>query len=187
MGRFVSEEQIKLYKGFVVGIREDLGRKVTLHIPGTALNCPNCLFDSVNKRSAGIYSPLTAQFPVTDHNKNTVSAPKEFRGGICPVCNAAGKVTSGETTKVVQCLIRHLKTDQKRYIVQGIEAENDFRLKCDIKFRSDFEKARVVEIDGIPAEVSTIIPGGLRDLIQIKVFLKKSEWGPGKAKDVTRY
>lgn len=187
MGRFVSENQIKLYKGFVVGIREDLGRKVTLHIPGTPLNCPNCLYDSVNKKSAGIYSPLPAQFPVTDHNGVSTTEAKEFRGGICPVCNDAGKVTTGETTKVVQCLIRSLKTDQKRYIVQGIEADNDFRLKCDIKFRSDFEKTRIVEIDGIPAEVSTIIPGGLRDLIQIKIFLKKSEWPPGTAKDVTRY
>lgn len=184
---FVKPQHIALYQRFVPGIRSDLGRDVTLHIPGTKLNCPNCLFDAVNKRSTNIYSPKVNQFPVTDHNGVSQAASIEFRGGICPICNGTGSVTSGETTKLVQCLIRHLKTDQKRYLVQGHEAENDFRLKADIKFQADFENARFLEIDGIPAEVSTIIPAGLRDLIQIKIFCKKSNFPPGFVKDVTRF
>lgn len=183
---FVSEEQVKLYQGFVKGIREDLGRNVTLHIPGARKDCPNCLWDPVNRRSTGMYSPR-APFPtVTDNNGKTVTAPKPFTGGVCPVCNATGQVAE-QTTKVVQCLIRYLKTDQQRYLVQGIEAQSDFRLKADIKFEQDFKNARFIEIDGIPTEKTVINRGGLRTLIQIIVFCKRSEWPPGFKKNVSAF
>ena len=175
---FVTNEQIALYKTFVVGIREDLGRLVTLHIPGPKTKCPNCLWDSVNHKGANIYSP-SIPYPTN------IPGPKEFKGGVCPVCNGTGQFTT-ETTKQVQCLIRWLKVEQKRYLIQGIEAENDFRLKADIKYLNDFKNARKVEIDGVPAEVTTIIKKGLRDLIQIVVFLRKSDWLEGKKKDVSR-
>lgn len=183
---FVTEEQIKLYKGFVKGIREDLGRNVILHIPGPPKKCPNCLWDPVNRRSTGMFSPLSPFPTVTDHNGNSITGAQEFRGGICPVCNATGQTTT-ETTKVVQCGIRYLKSDHKRYIIQGIEAQNDFRLKADIKFESDFNAARIIEVDGIPTEMTVLNRGGLRDLIQIIVFCKRSEWPPGFKKDVSRF
>lgn len=180
MGRFVSEDQINLYKDFVQGIREDLGRSITLHLPGPKTDCPNCLFDPVNKRSAGMYRPRTP-YPAG------VPGPTPFVGGICPICNATGQYTT-EITKVIdKALIRWLKVDTKKYLIQGLEAENDFRIKCDIKYLEDFKAARIVEIDGVPAEVSTIVKRGLRDLVQIVVFLKRSEWGPGKKTDVSRY
>ena len=179
MGNFVSEDQILLYKKFVFGIREDLGRYVTLHIPGPKVKCPNCIFDPVNRRSAGMFkadNPYPANMP----------GPTPFTGGICPVCNGTGQYTT-ETTKIVQALIRWLKVDQKKYLIQGLELENDFRIKCDIQYLNDFKSARYVVIDGTPAEVTTIVKKGLRDLIQIVVFLKRSEWGPGQQKDVTKF
>lgn len=175
---FVSEEQINLYKTFVKGIREDLGRIVTLHIPGPKQKCFNCSWDPINKKSTGMYVPQT---PLPSGQ-----AYKPFVGGICPICHGTGQFTT-ETTKQVQALIRWLRTDQKRYVIQGLEAENDFRIKCDIKYHDDFKNARIVEIDGISTEVTTIIKRGLRDLIQIVVFLKRSEFGPGKKTDVSKY
>lgn len=185
MGNFVTEDQIKQFKGFVKGIREDLGRDVVLHIPGAKKKCPNCLWDPVNRRSTGMYSPITPFPSVTDYKGNTITAAIPFTGGTCPICNAVGQVSS-ETTKIVQCLIRYLKTDQKRYIIQGVEADNDFRLKADIKFEADFKTCRFVEVDGTPAEVTLINKGGLRDLIQIIVFCKRSEWPAGFKGDVGR-
>lgn len=184
---FVTKRHKQLYKGFVEGIREDLGRAVTLHIPGAYKACPNCLLDPANKKSTGIYSPR-ANFPSTTTWEGTViTAPVPFTGGICPVCNGTGQVQV-ETTKVIQCGVRALKTDQKRYIIQGIEAENDFRLKADIKYYDDFRKARIIEIDGVPCESSTDpIKAGLGDLIQIKVFCKRSNWNAGRKLGVSNY
>lgn len=179
MGRFVSEDQISLYKDFVEGIREDLGRNVTLHIPGPPIKCPNCLFDPVNKRSTNVYSP-SANYPAT------TPGPKPFKGGLCPVCNGTGQYTT-ETTKVIKCLIRWLKSGDIKYHAAGIEEQNDYRLKAAIEFEDDFRRARIVEIDGVPTEVTNIVERGLRDLIQIVVMCKRSEWPEGKRTDVSRF
>lgn len=175
---FVSPEQRQLYKTFVEGIRSDLGRNVILHIPGPKKRCPNCIYDPIAKKSTGMYQP---QFPLP---AGVVHIP--FTGGTCPVCNGTGQYTT-EVTKQVLAGIRWLKADQKRYVIQGLEAENDFRIKCDIKYYEDFKKVRIVDIDGIPAEVTSILKKGLGELIQIVVFLRKSEYNPGKKTDVSRY
>ncbi len=147
-------------------------------MPGSRVKCPNCLFDPVNQRSTNTYSP-TVPYPAG------IPGPAPFVGGACPVCNSVGQYTT-ETSKVVKCLIRSLKTGEKKYLPQGVEDQNDYRLKCDIDFIADFESARIVEIDGTPTEVTSIIKRGLRDLIQIVVFCKKSDWPQGKKKDVSR-
>ncbi len=186
MPNFVSEEQIALFNNvYLPGIREDLGRNVTLHIPGPKSRCKNCIWDPINKRSTGMYSPASPFGTTTTHDGNTITAAIPFTGGLCPVCNGTGQNTS-EITKIYKCLVRYLKSDQKRYIVQAVEAENDFRLKAHISAEPDFIAARFVEIDGIPAEVKVINRGGLRDISQIIIFLKRSEWPLGKKKDVSR-
>lgn len=172
MGNFVTEDQIALYKGFVQGIREDLGRDVILHIPGPKVKCGNCLFDPVNKRSTNVYSP-SVPYPANQ------PGPTPFKGGNCPVCNGVGQYTT-EVTKVVQCLIRWLKGKEKSYEAYGINDDNDYRLKADISFLADFRNARKVVIDGTPTEVTIILQRGLRDLIQIVVFCKMSEFNSGK-------
>lgn len=179
-GNFVNSEQIALYQGFVKGIREDLGRFVTLHIPGPPVMCPNCLFDPINHKSAGTYSPRTP------YPSGTIPGPTYFAGGQCPICNGTGQFTV-EITKSVLAGIRWLKTEQSRYLIQGLEANNDFRLKCDIQYFEDFKKARRVDIDGIPTEVQAITKAGLSKLIQIKVFCKRSEFNPGMKTDVTKF
>lgn len=180
MGRYLSEDQLLLYKTFVPGIREDLGRPVILHLPGPKTRCYNCLIDTINRKSAGIYKPQPP-YPAG------VTGPTPFTGGICPVCKGTGQYTT-EVTKVIdKALIRWLKVDQKRYLIQGLDADNDFRIKCDIKYINDFKNARIVEIDGESAEVTTIVKKGLRDLIQIQVYLVASNWGPGKKTDVEKY
>lgn len=179
MGNFVSNAQISLYQRYVVGIRQDLGRPITLHIPGPRRHCPNCIFDSVNNRSTGMFR-ATVPYPTN------IPGPFPFIGGICPVCNGTGQFTT-EITKIIdKALIRWLKVDQKRYLIQGLESDNDFRIKCDISHLADMQAARIVVIDGIPCEVATIVKKGLRDLIQIQVYLKKSQPLPGKLSDVSK-
>ncbi len=185
MGNFVTEEQIKQFKGFVKGIREDLGRDVILHIPGPKVKCPNCLFDPVNKKSTNVYSPSSPFPSTTNYNGQTITASIPFTGGLCPVCNGTGQTTT-ETTKIVQCLIRYLKARQRQFLIAGVETENDFRLKADIKFEADFNSARIIEVDGMPTEMTLLNRGGLRDLIQIIVFTKTSDWPAGYKKDVSR-
>ncbi len=180
MGIFLTEEQLKLYQYYIPSIRSDFGRSVILHIPGPKRDCPNCLFDPVNRRSTGMFKPKNP-YP-TD-----IAGPFPFVGGICPVCNATGQYTTEITKTIDKALIRWLKADTKRYLIQGLEAENDIRMKVDIKHREDVKRSRAVTIDGSQFEVVTILPKGLRDLIYITVFLKLSEPPMGKATDVSRY
>lgn len=179
MGNFVTEEQIQLYKTFVEGIREDLGREVTIHLPGSKIACPNCLIDPINKKSTGIYSPRNpypAGFP----------GPTPFTGGVCPICNATGQYTT-ETTKIVKCLIRWLKADEREWGKFGYGDNNDFRLKANIKYLDDFKNARVVVIDGVPCQVTATVKRGLRDIIQVVVFLKASSSPEGRIADASKY
>lgn len=182
----VSNAQIAQYQYFVKSIRSDLGRNVILHLPGIKKSCQNCLWDPINKRSTGIYSPQTPFLATVDYHGNPIAGPVPFKGGICPVCNATGSTTT-EVTKLVQCGIRYLKSEKKQYLMQGIVLNNDYRLNADIKYIADFEKARIIEIDGAPAEVTAINKGGMRDLIKILVFCKNSEWPEGMKKDVEKY
>ncbi len=184
MGKLVKDAQIKQFSGFLKDIREDLGRNVTLHIPGAKKKCQNCLFDPVNKRSTGIYSPSDPFFPVINHVGKLISTSIPFIGGICPVCNGTGQTTQ-ETTKVVKCLIKYLKARQREFMIYGVETENDFRLKADIKFENDFKNARIIEVDGVPTELTLLNRGGLRDLVQVIVFTKMSDWPEGKKKNVS--
>lgn len=182
MGRFVQPRHFQLYKEFVEGIRSDLGRNITLYLPGDKRDCPNCLFDPINKKSTNVYSPKSP-FP-TDINGG---ASQFFRGGVCPVCSGTGQVQSGQDSIIVNALIRWLKEEKQYKWIQGVHDVNDYRVKADIKFFENFKNARVVEIDGVPCEVTNIRKRGLGTLIQVEVILKKSEWPPGFKQDVTKY
>lgn len=179
MGILVPDEFITIYKSTLTAMREDLGRFVTLHIPGKKTRCPNCLFDPVNKRSSNVYSPRNP-YPAG------ISGPQEFKNTTCPICNGTGNVTT-ETTKSVKCLIRTLKKGEKDMEIYGQEDENFYQVKADIKYFNDFKNARIVEIDGVPTEVQRLAKRGLRDLVQVVAWCKISEWGPGKKTDVSRY
>lgn len=174
----VSEDQKAQYRFFVEAIRSDLGRIITIRSLGPKFRCFDCLWDPINKKSAGIYSP---QFPLP---AGQVHRP--FTGGICPICNGTGQYTT-EATKQVTAGIRWLKADQKRYVLQGLEAENDVRIKVDLKYYNDLKNCRLVEIDGTTCEVTAMIKRGLGKLIYVTVFLKRSEYGPGKPTDVSKY
>lgn len=177
MGIIVQEEQIQLYKFYVPAIISDLGRNVELRIPGPKKKCFNCLYDSINQKSAGVYSPQT---PVP-----TGSVLVPFTGGICPVCNGTGKFTT-QIIKIIKCGIRSLKDKEKSFAAQGFDENFDFRLKAPISAYDDFGNARVVVVDGIPCQVQSRIKKGLRDLIQVVVFVKVSDWPKGFAADVSK-
>jgi hypothetical protein len=177
MGILVSEDQINLYKFYVGAIISDLGRNVTLFIPGPKKRCFNCLFDPINKRSTGMYSP---QLPLPT---GQVHVP--FTGGICPICNGTGQFTT-QTVKIVKCGIRPLKDKEKTFMNQGFNENFDFRLKAPISALADFQAARIIVVDGIPTQVQSIVKKGLRDIIQFVAFVKVSEWPKGFQSDISK-
>lgn len=177
MGILINEGQINLYKRYVSAIISDLGRNVSLYIPGPKKRCFNCLFDPVNKKSTGIYSP---QNPVP-----TGSVHTPFVGGICPICNGTGQFTT-QIVKIVKCGIRSLKDKEKSFAMQGFDENFDFRLKAPISALADFQAAKIIVIDGIPTQMQSYIKKGLRDLIQVVVFTKVSEWPKGFQADVSK-
>ena len=183
--RLVNEGQIRQFKDYVRQIREDIGRNVILHLSATKVRCPNCLWSPIDHKSTNIYSPKLIPTGIKGYNGASVATP--FTGGLCPWCNGTGQVPQTEITKIVKCLVRWLNTGEERYLVQGIMAENDVRLKADIVYKNDFLNSRIVEIDGSPFQVKQIVPAGLRDLSYVKVFLQQSPWPAGKKKDVGQF
>lgn len=177
MGILVQESQVNLYKFYVDAIIKDLGRLVELHIPGPKRKCFNCLFDPVNRKSTNIYSP---QNPIP-----AGQVVKPFTGGICPICNGTGQFTT-ETIKLIQCGIRSLKDKEKTYMNQGFNDQFDFRLKAPIASLPDFLAARRIIVDGIPTQLQSYIKKGLRDLIQVVIFVKMSEDPKGFKSDVSK-
>jgi hypothetical protein len=136
--------------------------------------------DAVNNRSTGMFR-ATSPYPTN------IPGPIPFIGGICPVCNGTGQYTTEITKLIDKALIRWLKVDQKRYLIQGLESDNDVRIKVDISHTADLIAARKVTIDGKDFEITTILPKGLQQLIYVTVFLKVSQPLPGRSTDVSRY
>jgi len=115
-----------------------------------------------------------------------MAGPIEFKNTTCPVCNGTGLVTT-ETIKSIKCLIRWLKKGDKDFEMFGINDDNYFQIKADIKYIKDFQNARKVVIDGQPTEVQRINKRGLRDLVQVVVWCKVSQWNPGTTTDVSKF
>lgn len=74
---------IALWETKVTEMFDNIGKTGTVHEAPTPSDCPNCIYDSVRKRSKNIYDSSNPN-PAGALNKSFAS------GQICPVCNGAG-------------------------------------------------------------------------------------------------
>jgi len=180
MGNFRIPRTLKkkFQDGFDEYIRA-MGREVTLELPVIYTDCPNCIYDSVNKNSTGRHDPSFVRpvyiFPSTSEEEKVYPQPFNIiddsgvtydpngqvtqivRSAICPVCKGKGRLVSKPTLDIIAVVTWNPKspTFDGRMLDEsaGRFNENVVRLKT---FSSNYEvclQAKIFYVDGVKCEV----------------------------------
>jgi hypothetical protein len=186
-GNIIKQKHIDITKETFTKLRADLGRTITVTSTGNAdlLNCPNCLLDTVNDESSGVYSPDTP-YP------SGVAGPTSFVG-VCPICNTRGYVFisgTSQITTISSVTITDFKTARKNInYFKGLPGnlENvDVELSMDLTTallisggtditgdNTVFHEADFVTVDSEDYEVEYVSKSGLGELFSLRVFISK--------------
>lgn len=95
MGKLIPNSVKKQFKAVTQQVVKDLAQPFTIVQESPLfVDCPNCIWDSINKKSANIFDSSfvasTIIFSGTDQER-TIS-PVSFTGGRCPVCIGEGQL-----------------------------------------------------------------------------------------------
>jgi len=164
--KLIDKSTLQLYKSGMTSLRESLGRKIVLYLPGGEEICPNCVWDSVSMCSAGIY------FPKSPYPSN-IPGPFEFTG-ICPVCKGVGKYTIQEVIKKIKAVPIWLKGKDRQVTVAGQSFEADYMLSnVDIKNYERMTLAKKIFVDDVEVElIGRPKKEGLKDLIKFTAYAR---------------
>ena len=128
----ISDALINVYRGAIDSMINQLGKNLFINFPPIVEPCVNCFFDSVRRRSTGIYIP---------------GGPRPFkRGRQCPWCKGRGF----EETPNTKCIFGLIKWDPKEILNYGIDV-SDYsgvvRVNTFLTEAVDIIKARTAVID----------------------------------------
>jgi hypothetical protein len=156
----VTPDIRKTYRDLIKQVVEDLHKPVVVYSPPTTEDCPNCLYDSINKISSGQFDTSFVT-PVVIFG-NTIN-PKSFNRGRCPVCFGKGHL-EGAITRNVKALVKWNPeaADDVESIPVGREGAAVVRLKV---LRADYDLVNQAEyflVDGVKCEI--IRPATIRGL-----------------------
>ena len=128
----IKPSLIEIYQNRIDALINQLGKNVRFIFDPTLTPCPNCLFDTLRKRSNGIYR---------------TGGPRPFkRGRKCPYCKGRGLLETS-VEKCIKCLVKWSPRELKDY---GISIENKkgiVRLKTYLTAIDDIIGAKVAIID----------------------------------------
>lgn len=181
---------------------KSMGRKISAHMDPTSVSCPNCLFDTIQKKSANIYNETFVRpvniFPGTSIQKTifpapfnvtsvsgvqydpTLIDPKILTGALCPVCKGEGILQHENNT----CFIGVITIGKSgapgfEDLSAGREGVQFARIKTYANNYSVCRDAKFFIMDGkkykieIPASIK-----GLGGLDITELFLSEIEEGP---------
>lgn len=160
MATLVKQKHLNLYKRYTEQLITDLGTPVKLIFEESVEKCPNCEYDPVHKASSGRYNG---------------TGPKQFSGGICPVCNGDGKIYT-EVEKNLNCTVNWGKLNENKEFVAksaGTEEYNYFQIKDLVSKYDDIKSAKYLIVDGVRAELLNIIKRGLKDNVVCVALCKR--------------
>ncbi len=152
MTKIVTPGIRKTYKTLIKQVVEDLHKNILAHMPPIKADCPNCIWDAVNKTSSGTFQSSFIT-PVTIFGN--VITPSLFTRSRCPVCFGLGYLAS-PVTKNLKALVKwNPKTDDTLLILPaGREGEPVVRIKL---LRVDFPTligAETFTVDGVRCELN---------------------------------
>lgn len=171
MSNFINNDVIDIFARTIGGLREDIGRNVTIVGKPIESDCPNCGRLGAKKTSNGKYEPTTP-YPSGPIGPNAIVGPVNFVAAgsiICPVCNGAGIINT-ENNYSVLCLISPLNKKDAEMTPLG----KDYRIAYELIASYDnielFRLADRVIIDGSICHVVAVIPTGIGVLSQVSVY-----------------
>ncbi len=144
----IGDDIIEIYQSRIDSVINQLGKDVLLKFDPIRSPCPNCVFDPIRKRSAGIY---------------ITGGPRPFRRGRqCPWCKGHGfEETSVE--KCIRCLVKWNPRDAKDY---GISLRDHNSV---VRFKAAF-----TEFDDMVRAKTAISNKAIQDQLKLRVRLIKS-------------
>jgi len=168
----------KIYKDLIKQVVEDLHKPILVFSPPTKEDCPNCVYDFVNKTSSGNFQTSFVT-PVIIFGE-TIN-PVSFTRGRCPVCYGAGHLENA-VKRNVKALVKWNpgRADDIETLPVGREGHAVVRIKV---LRADFNlinDAVSFLVDGVKCEMlrpPTIRGLGTQEELVI-AFLEEVE--PGK-------
>lgn len=128
-GKYVNAEKDQIFIDSIKQVIADLGRDIQLHKKPIFSDCPNCLWNSNEEKSANIYVPT---------NPNAVNGPlhKPFKnGGQCPVCKGVGRLNSPQSETIKVAVIKEVET------LRELEKQNGYLLNSTCLIYAESEHA----------------------------------------------
>lgn len=147
---------ITIYQSRIDALINQLGKNVYLEFDPIRDSCPNCEFDSIRRRSTGVYK---------------IGGPRPFaRGRQCPYCKGRG-LTETPVNKCIKCLIKWIPEDAENYGVSIAQSKDIVRFKAFLTDADDLTRARtaIANHDIVDQAVMRVklvqgpIPVGLRE------------------------
>lgn len=140
----------KIYKDLIKEVMDDLNKPILVYLEPEKENCPNCLYDALNKRSSGKFD---SSFTVPAIIFGEEISPAAFTRGRCSVCLGVGYLEE-ETVRNVKALVKWNPTtaDELEVIPVGREGKAVVRIKV---LRADYDIVKAGThclIDGVRCE-----------------------------------
>ncbi len=152
----IKDSLITIYQSRIDALINQLGKNVQLEFTPIRVPCPNCEYDTVRKRSTGIYRP---------------GGPRPFaRGRKCPWCKGRG-FEETTPTKCIKCLIKWNPKDVENFGISIVGKKGIVRFKTFLTEADDLIRAKTAVTnrdieDQLKLRVILIkgpIPVGLRE------------------------
>ena len=142
-GKYVTTAIDQAAVEAIAQLISDVGRPIDIHLIPSSIDCPNCGWDTVYKRSNNRYD---------SSNPNSLGPlNKPFATNArCPVCDRKGKLFTPSSTSIICAIIKNTEELQKFEVNKGLEhnsTSETYALSEDPNFNT-FKNATTVNIDG---------------------------------------
>lgn len=128
----IKDSLITIYQQRIDALINQLGKNVYLEFDPIREPCPNCEYDTMRKRSTGIYK---------------AGGPRPFaRGRKCPYCKGRG-FTETAVNKCIKCLIKWNPEDAKNFGIAVSKVGGVVRLKTYLTEADDLSRATTVIVN----------------------------------------
>lgn len=128
----IKDSLITIYQQRIDALINQLGKNVHLEFDPIRSPCPNCEYDTIRKRSTGIYR---------------IGGPRPFtRGRKCPYCKGRGFEETA-VTKCIKCLIKWNPVDAEHFGVAISQRKGIVRLKTYLTEADDLARAKTVIVN----------------------------------------
>jgi len=128
----IKDSLIIIYQSRIDALINQLGKNVYLEFTPIREPCPNCEYDTMRKRSTGVYK---------------AGGPRPFaRSRKCPYCKGRG-FTETPVNKCIKCLIKWNPEDAKDYGISVSKTGGIVRLKTYLTEADDLSRAQTVIVN----------------------------------------